>query len=217
MSRVSLVSSGGARVGSILTPSTGAPNGGQRFPGPRGGVWASESVRGGIMTRFVDSEGREYVTSWDAAVSAARDWADGGDGWDLEALACILYEGAHFLPGAVRWYERASVDLEAAAACDYRTWRRAAVCDCRLGMVAERWDLSGAGLICHIALWIDCGEPSLVVSTVPYWGASPWRSGFQTVGDSDHPASWGRLDRALGGRDAWRRELADAAARFIGD
>lgn len=30
------------------------------------------------MTRFVDSEGREYVTSWDAAVSAARDWADGG-------------------------------------------------------------------------------------------------------------------------------------------
>lgn len=68
------------------------------------------------MTRFVDSEGRGYVTSWDAAVSAARDWADGGDGWDLEALACILYEGAHFLPGAVRWYERAGVSLP--------TWRR---------------------------------------------------------------------------------------------
>ena len=30
------------------------------------------------MTRFVDPEGREYVTSWDAAVSAARDWAGGG-------------------------------------------------------------------------------------------------------------------------------------------
>lgn len=71
MSRASLVSSGGARVGSILAPSTGAPNGGQRFPGPRGEGWAPESVRGGIMTGFVDSEGCEYVTSWDAAVSAA--------------------------------------------------------------------------------------------------------------------------------------------------
>ena len=46
VSRAGLVSSGGARVGSILAPSTGAPNGGQRFPGPHGGVWAPESVRG---------------------------------------------------------------------------------------------------------------------------------------------------------------------------
>ena len=37
MSRADPVSSGGARVGSILAPSTGAPNGGQRFPGPSGG------------------------------------------------------------------------------------------------------------------------------------------------------------------------------------
>nr|DAI25163.1 MAG TPA: hypothetical protein [Caudoviricetes sp.] len=34
MSRVSLVSSGGARAGSIPAPPTGAPNGGQRFPVP---------------------------------------------------------------------------------------------------------------------------------------------------------------------------------------
>ena len=45
VSRASLVSSGGARVGSILAPSTGAPDGGQRFPGPHGGDWASESER----------------------------------------------------------------------------------------------------------------------------------------------------------------------------
>ena len=31
VSRADPVSSGGARVGSILAPSTGAPNGGQRF------------------------------------------------------------------------------------------------------------------------------------------------------------------------------------------
>lgn len=169
------------------------------------------------MARFVDPEGREYVTSWDAAVSVARDWADGGDGWDLEALASVLYESVSFRGGAPRWYARAEVDSEAAAACDYRAWRETFPSDCGLGMIAERWDADASGQVHHVALWIDCGEPSLVACVVPEWGASPWRSGFQTVGDSDCPTSWGRLDRALGGRDVWQRELADAAARFIGD
>lgn len=169
------------------------------------------------MARFVDPEGREYVTSWDAAVSVARDWADGGDGWDLEALASVLYESVSFRGGAPRWYARAEVDSEAAAACDYCIWREACRSDREIGMIAERWDVDAAGQVYHIALWNDCAEPSLVVCTVPEWGASLWGTALQTVGDSDHPVTWRELDRVCGGRDAWRRELADVAERFIGD
>ena len=169
------------------------------------------------MTNELVCESRPFVRSWDECVMRARDWSGGGDGWDLEALAGILYGGVRFLPGEVRWHERADVDLEEAAACDYRTWRRALACDRRLGMVAERWDVGECGQVYHIALWDDAGAPSLVACTVPEWAASPWGTGLQTVGDSDHPATWGGLDRVFGGRDAWRRELSEATARFIGD
>jgi hypothetical protein len=103
------------------------------------------------------------------------------------------------------------------AACDYRLWRATRDSDRELGMIAERWNEDAAGQVYHIALWDDIGEPSLVACTVPEWGASPWGTGLQVVGDSDHPATWSGLDRALGDRAAWRRELAEAAAHFIED
>ena len=103
------------------------------------------------------------------------------------------------------------------AACDYRLWRATRDSDRELGMIAERWNEDAAGQAYHIALWVDTGEPSLVACTVLECGASPWGTGLQTVGDSDHPATWSGLDRVFGGRDAWRSELAEVSARFVGD
>lgn len=168
------------------------------------------------MTNEMVCESRPFVRSWDECVMCARDWSGGGDGWDLEALAGVLYEGARFLPGEVRWYERATVDEEAARACDYRGWRPAMACDRRRGMVAERWDTDARGRVYNVSLWDEGGAASLLLSMVSEWGASPWAWASQTVGDSEHPATWGELDRVFGGRDVWERELSEAAARFIG-
>lgn len=169
------------------------------------------------MTNELVCESRPFVRSWDECIMCARDWSGGGDGWDLEALAGVLYEGARFLPGEVRWYERTDVDEAAARACDYREWRPAMAFARREGMVAERWETGPDGRVYHVSLWYERGVVSLLLSMVSEWGASLWAWTSQTVGDSERPATWGVLDRVFGGRDVWERELSEAAARFIGD
>lgn len=163
---------------------------------------------------LVDSEGRRYLTSWDACESAARDFA--GSDWedfDLTALAGVLFTRVHASDGA-RFYECEQVSPDAVMACDLTRWRAAPV---RVGgLVAERWQRLGGGCY-HVALFETDGAASLAVTDVPEMGADMWDPGAGRGYDSDCPAHWGGLDAILGGRGAWREELADAAARFIGD
>lgn len=166
------------------------------------------------MAKFVDSEGREYVTSWGAAVSAARDWADGGEGWDLEALAGVLYGPVSFHGGQPRWYARPEVDVEAVAACDWTAWRAASAHSG--GMAAERWEPGNVCHVWHLGLWrdADTGALSLRVTAVPEYGNSPYVGGAGIAYDSDRACDWGGLDWLFTNRAAWRRELAEAAALF---
>lgn len=163
---------------------------------------------------LVDSEGRRYFTSWDACESAARDFA--GSDWedyDLTALAGALF--AHvYTSGETRFYERPSVCEAAISACDWTRWREVAVT--AGGLVAERWARCGGGVY-HVALFHTDAGASLVVTDVPEMGDCLWGPCAGRGYDSDCPAHWGGLDAILGGRRAWKRELAEAAKRFIGD
>lgn len=163
---------------------------------------------------LVDSEGRRYVDSWDACERAAREFA--GSDWedfDLTALAGALFTRVH-TPDGTRFYERTRVDPEAVACCDLTCWRAAPVTVG--GLVAERWERLGGGCY-HVALFEADGAGSLVVTDVPEMGVDMWDPGAGRGYDSDCPAHWGSLDTILCGRRAWKRELAEVAARFIGD
>lgn len=163
---------------------------------------------------LVDSEGRRYLTSWDACESAAKDFA--GSDWedfDLMALAGAMFDRVHASDGA-RFYEREQVSHDAVTACDWTRWRAASVT--AGGLVAERWHRCGGGSY-HVALFRTDAGASLVVTDVPEMGDCLWDPCAGRGYDSDCPAHWGGLDAILGGRRAWKRELADAAKRFIGD
>lgn len=163
---------------------------------------------------LVDCEGRRYADSWDACERAARAFA-GSDAldFDLAALAGVLFERA-VTPDGVRYYERTEVSPEAVAACDWTQWRAAPVT--AGGLVAERWERLGGGCY-HVALFETDGVASLVATDVPEMGVDMWDPGAGRGYDSGCPAHWGSLDVILGGRRAWWRELAEVAARFIGD
>ena len=167
-----------------------------------------------ILLMLTDSEGRRYLTSWDACESAARDFA--GSDWedfDLTALAGALFERVPAVSEA-RFYEREQVSPEAVMACDWTRWRAAPVT--AGGLVAERWERCGGGIY-HVALFETDGAASLVVTDVPEMGVDIWDLGAGRGYDSGCPAHWGALDAILGSRGLWRGELADVAARFIGD
>lgn len=162
----------------------------------------------------VNSAGRRYYTTRDEAVNAARafagsDWED----FDLTALAGALFERVPCVT-ETRYYEREQVSPEAVMACDWTRWRAALVT--AGGLVAERWERCGGGIY-HVALFETDGAASLVVTDVPEMGADMWDPGAGRGYDSDCPTHWGALDAILGGRGLWRGELADVAARFIGD
>lgn len=162
----------------------------------------------------VNSAGRRYYTARDEAVNAARafagsDWED----FDLMALAGALFERVPCVT-ETRYYEREQVSPEVVMACDWTRWRAALVT--AGGLVAERWERCGGGIY-HVALFETDGAASLVVTDVPEMGADMWDPGAGRGYDSDCPAHWGALDAILGSRGLWRGELADVAARFIGD
>lgn len=167
-----------------------------------------------ILMMRIDSEGRRYLTSWDACESAARDFAGAASGdFNIPALASALFDRVYTSDG-VRFYERPD-DFEATiSACDYTLWREAV--GPLGGLIAERWHRCGGGIY-HVALFNSERGASLVVTDVPEMGASLWDPGAGRGYDSGCPAHWGALDAILGNRRLWRGELADAAARFIGD
>lgn len=163
---------------------------------------------------LVDSECRRYLTSWDACEDAARDFA--GSDWedfDLTALAGAMFARVHASDGA-RFYEREQVSPEAVMACDLTRWR--ATSRPMGGLVAERWERCGCRIY-HVALFNGDRGPALVLTVVSEMGGSLWDFDAGRMYDSDNPAHWGWLDAVLGARGLWREELADAAARFIGD
>lgn len=163
---------------------------------------------------LVDSEGRRYLTSWDACESAARDFA--GSVWqdfDLTALAGVLFERTT-MPGETRFYECEDVSPERIASCDWTRWRAAPVTAGDL--LAERWERCGGGIY-HVALFRAGAGASLIVTDVPEMGDDLWTFGAGRTYDSDCPAHWGALDAILGNRRLWRGELARVAAWFIGD
>lgn len=169
---------------------------------------------------MVDSEGRQYADSWDVCERAARDFAgERADDFDLAALARVMFTRVRTSDG-VRFYALPaslcdwSQWLAAVMACDWTQWRAAPVA--AGGLVAERWERLG-GACYHVALFEADGAGSLAVTEVPEMGADMWDPGAGRGYDSGCPAHWGDLDVILGGRRAWRRELADVAARFIGD
>ena len=145
---------------------------------------------------------------------AAYDFAGSdAEDFDLAALAAAMFERAA-TPDGSRYYERERVSPEAVADCDWTRWRAASVT--AGGLVAERWERCGGGIY-HIALFATDGVASLVVTDVPEMGDCLWDPCAGRGYDSDCPAHWGALDAILGNRRLWRGELADAAARFIGD
>lgn len=162
----------------------------------------------------VNSAGRRYYTTWDEVENAARafagsDWED----FDLMALAGALFERVPVVT-ETRFYEREQVSPEAVMACDWTRWRAASVT--AGGLVAERWERCGGGIY-HVALFNSERGASLVVTNVGEMGGSLWDFDAGRSYDSDCPAHWGALDAILGSRGLWRGELADVAARFIGD
>lgn len=163
---------------------------------------------------LVDSDGRRFLTSWDACEDAARDFAGVfADDFDILALASALFERVT-MPGETRFYERPEVSDAAISACDWTHWRAASVT--AGGLVAERWERCGLRIY-HVALFRSDHGPALVLTDVREMGDSIWSLGIGRIYDSDKPDHWGWLDAVFGGRRVWRRELADAAARFIGD
>lgn len=163
---------------------------------------------------LVDSEGRRYLTSWDACESAAHDLAsDAAGDFDIQALAGVLFERVT-MPGETRFYECVDVSEAAISACDWTQWRAAS--RPMGGLVAERWERCGLHIY-HVALFSGDRGPALVLTDVSEMGGSPWDFDAGRMYDSDNPAHWGWLDAVFGGRALWREELADAAARFIGD
>lgn len=162
----------------------------------------------------ISSAGRRYYTTQGEVEGAARafagsDWED----FDLAALAGALFERVPVVT-ETRFYEREQVSPEAVMACDWTRWRPASVTPG--GLVAERWERCGGGVY-HVALFNSERGASLVVTDVPEMGCSLWDGEAGRGYDSECPAHWGALDAILGNRRLWRGELADAAARFIGD
>lgn len=100
------------------------------------------------------------------------------------------------------------------SACDWTQWRTNPLR--RGGLVAERWERFGCRIY-HVALFRSGRGPALVLTVVSEMGESIWDSDSGRIYDSDKPDHWGWLDALFGGRRAWKRELADAAKRFIGD
>ena len=100
------------------------------------------------------------------------------------------------------------------SACDWTQWRTNPLR--RGGLVAERWERFGCRIY-HVALVRSGRGPALVLTVVSEMGESIWDSDSGRIYDSDKPDHWGWLDALFGGRRAWKRELADAAKRFIGD
>jgi hypothetical protein len=167
-----------------------------------------------FIMMLVDSRGRRYLTSWDACEDAARDFAgDSVSDFDIAALADTLFDRVHAADG-VRFYERPEVSEAAISACDWTCWRAAS--RPMGGLVAERWERCGVRIY-HVALFSGDRGPALVLTVVSEMGGSLWDFDAGRMYDSDNPAHWGWLDAVFGRREAWRRELAEAAARFIGE
>ena len=100
--------------------------------------------------------------------------------------------------------------------CDYTQWRETV--DHSGGLVAERWERFGCRIY-HIELFRSDRGPALFLTIVSEMGSSlyDFGAGRNRMYDSDNHAHWGWLDALFGGRRAWKRELADAAKRFIRD